>query len=122
MTLSILDKDDREIQVNATMESPIEMFIPRDVNLPIPPFIEQDMTTTIAPKKGSAKYNRQFFISYVNIAQKNPNLTISVHLNLRPINKQISYVMIYAFDRVPAYNSTDQSFDGWAMFCFDSLY
>ena len=107
MTLSVLDSRDREIRVNATNQSLIEMFIPQ--------FIEQDMTNAIVSTYGSEEYNRQFFIYYVNI-------TIFVHLDLQPQDQAVSYAMVYALNRIPAYNSIDKSMDGWTMFCSESLY
>ena len=107
MTLSVLDSRDREIRVNATNQSLIEMFIPQ--------FIEQDMTNAIVSTYGSEEYNRQFFIYYVNI-------TIFVHLDLQPQDQAVSYAMVYALNRIPAYNSIDKYMDGWTMFCSESLY
>lgn len=93
------------------------MFIPRDINIPIPSFIQQNMTILKPPKYGTYKANRQFFIHYINITQKNPNLTVSIHFHLRPLSNETSYVIIYKLDHVPSYNSTHHSFDGWTMFC-----
>ena len=120
--MSILDDNVEEVQINATDNAPIEMFIPRDINLPIPVFIEQELEDIIPPKRGTWKTNRQFFIYYVNITQINPNVTVSIHLELQPVNREISYGIIYGIDRVPAYNSTDHSIDGSAMFCSKSSF
>jgi len=96
------------------------MFIPRDINLPIPSFIKKNMTSVIPPEHGTYKVNRQFFIYYINITQINPNLTISIHFELKPFDREISYGIIYKLDNVPAYNSTHISIDGWEMFCHES--
>jgi hypothetical protein len=121
LTLSILDNKDRELEINATDDLPIEMFIPRDINVPIPMFVEENMTQVIPPQRGTWRYSRQFFIYYVNITQVNPNLTISVHLELKPVSRNISYFVIYRLDQIPAYNSTDKLFDGSAMLCDEIL-
>jgi hypothetical protein len=98
------------------------MFIPRDVNLPIPPFIEQNISTFVPPKRGTFKVNRQFFIYLINIKPLNPNITISMHFELKPVDPKISYMIIYKFNTVPAYNSTAVSIDGSEMFCSESLW
>jgi hypothetical protein len=121
LTLSILDNQDKELQINTTNDFPIEMFIPRDINLPIPIFFEKNMTEIVPPKQGTFEINRQFFISFINITQNNPNLTISIHLDLKPSNNETSYAIIYKLDHVPAYNSTDISIDGSTMFCRQGL-
>ncbi len=121
MTFSILDDEDHELEINATDDSPIEMFIPRDINVPIPTFLGESMTHVIPPESGTSRYNRQFFIYYVNITQINPNLTVSIHFELKPVSRNISYFMIYKLDEIPAYNSTDKLFDGSAMLCGETL-
>jgi hypothetical protein len=121
LTLSVLNNKDEELKINTTNDLPIEMFIPRDVNLPIPIFKEENMTTVIPPRRGTFKINRQFFIHYVNITQVNPNLTVSIHFELKPMERNISYFIIYKFDQVPAYNSTHQSFNESKMFCHENL-
>jgi hypothetical protein len=97
------------------------MFIPRDINLPIPIFLKQNVTFVVPPKRGTFKVNRQFFIYYVNLTQTNPNITVSVHFELKPENRKISYAIIYKFETMPAYNSTHKSIDGSIIFCYQSL-
>ncbi len=80
------------------------------------------MTQEISPIRGTSKINRQFFIYYINITQTNPDLTTSVHLELKPLNKTNSYVIIYKFDEAPVYNSTHTSIDGSTMFCSEGLF
>ena len=62
------------------------MFVSRDINLPTPIFIEQSTGKFLLSKRGSINVNRQFFIYYFNIIQ-------------------ITVLIIYEFDQVPAYNS-----------------
>jgi len=64
------------------------MSIPRDINSPIPSFIRKNMTIIIPPERGTYKVNRQYFIYCINITQINPNLTISIHFELKPFDRE----------------------------------
>ena len=51
---------------------PSKCLFQRDINVPIPMFVEENMTQVIPPQRGTWRYSRQFFIYYVNITQVNP--------------------------------------------------
>ena len=42
---------------------------------------------------------------------------VSVHLELRPLFSNLSYLLIYRFDRSPVLNTSLQQIDGWSLFC-----
>ncbi len=56
---------------------------------------------------------RLFNLNYVNISY---TLTISVHFEIRPLNKMIAYLFIYKFDGSPLLNSSIKQFDGRTLF------
>ena len=54
---------------------------------------------------------RQLFnFHYVNITTI---LSISVHIEIEPLNSSVGYLLIYKFDQIPQLNEMD----GWTVFC-----
>jgi hypothetical protein len=67
--------------------------------------IEQNVTS----------YNQSFYFKIIHLKQIQPNenLTISIHFQIHPLNKNLSYLFIYSFDHL----SPMDQFDGWTLFC-----
>jgi hypothetical protein len=99
ISFSILDQYNNNIPFYA---NPIEVIIPRDINLSIPSMIMQNVTST-------NNYNRSFNFYYVNLTRNN-NLTVSFHFEMRPFNTSLAYLLIYKFDTI-------NQIDGWIAFC-----
>ena len=103
ISLSIVDHYGNHVAIQTNESHPIEIMIPRDPNLIIPPMILQNVTS-----------HRQLFnLHYVNITSI---LSISVHLEFRPFNHSIAYLLIYKFDQIPRLNSSVNQIDGWTIF------
>ena len=97
--LSLVDLNGNQVSI----EKPIEIFIPRDANLQIPPMKLQNVTN-------SSLHEQLFNLHYVNITS---TLGISVHLEFSPLNRSLSYLLIYKFDQIPRLNSSIHEIDGW---------
>ena len=109
VALSLFDSDGRELATTADQDHRIEMIIPRDPNVAIPPMTLQNVTFA------DASPNRQLFnLHFVNITSQLP---ISLHLEMRPLNPSIAYLFVYRFDSAPQLNSTVNLIDGWTAFC-----
>ncbi|UJR17607.1 hypothetical protein I4U23_004503, partial [Adineta vaga] len=108
-SFSILDTNGHEIPISATIDQLIELIIPRDPNIIIPPMALQNVTLLNT-------HNRSFHLHYNNLTQNN-NLTISFHIEIHPLNASISYLFIYNFDDVPQLNQSIDLMDGWSVFC-----
>ena len=106
VSLTILDQNETEVSIQTTLDNPIEIIIPRDPNLLIPPMILQNVTSTL--------HNQSFDLHYVNITSFLP---ISVHFEIYPFDTNLSYLLIYKFDKLPLLNSSIQQMDGWILFC-----
>ena len=104
ISLSLFDENGNEISIETNKTNPIELFIPRDPNLIIPPMIKQNLT----------QHHHLFNLHYVNISS---SLSISVHIEVEPEMKNISYLFIYKFDRSPLLNSSINEIDGWTLLC-----
>ncbi len=105
-SLSILDENGIDININTNMNNSIEFFIPRDPNFIIPSMFLQNVLSM-------NKKNFLFNLHLINLTQNNPNLTFSVHLEMQPMNLNLSYLLIYKFNDRPQLNSMD----GWKVFC-----
>ena len=112
--MNVLDENANEVAVQTDVEQPIELFIPRDPLLNVPSMTLQNVTSII---DGSAMNNRQFNLHFFPIVRPNSNLTVSLHLQLRPLNTNLSYMLTYKFDGIPQLNSSIQQIDGWAVVC-----
>ena len=88
----------------------LEFFIPRDPNLIIPPMFLQNVT--LNNNKQNAFFNYHF-INLSSSSSNNPNLTFAIHLEMKPMDLNLSYLLIYQFD----HKSQINSFDDWIIFC-----
>jgi len=105
ISLSIVDQNGNTVSPNTTLNNPIEIIIPRDPNLIIPPMILQNVTSL-----NSTGSNQLFNYHYINITT---TISISVHIELHPLNLSLAYLFIYKFDSLPQLNE----YDGWTLFC-----
>jgi hypothetical protein len=90
ISFAILDQNLNEIPVKTDLNKPIQMIIPRDPNLTIPPMISQNVT------------NKTLYIKQIDLKQNQPNenLTISIHFQFHPSNTNLSYLFFYQFDQL----------------------
>jgi hypothetical protein len=81
ISLSIFDKYGNEISISTDTNHSIEFFIPRDLNIIIPPMIIQNVTSL-------NRTNRLFHFHLINLTtfQTNPNLTQSIHIEMHSFN------------------------------------
>jgi hypothetical protein len=110
ISLSVLDREGNDVPIQTNLSNPIEIFIPRDPNLIIPPMILQNITST--------PDNQLFNLQYVNITSTQ---TISIHFEILPLNTSLAYLFIYKFDQAPRLNSSINQIDGWTLFCPENL-
>ena len=116
ISFSILDRDGNEVAVRADPSQPIEIIIPRDENLPIPPMILQNVTAS----SSLVVHAQTFNLHFVNLSMQ--TASFSMHLQLRPVSGNISYLLIYKFDQSPRLNSSISDIDGWSLLCSSSVY
>lgn len=87
----------------------IEILVPRDPQLLVPPMLLQHVTAM-----NSTPHNLLFHLHYVNLTSALP---ISVHWEMKPLNISLAYLLIYRFDQIPQLNGLVNSIDGWALLC-----
>lgn len=107
VTFSIVDQYENEVHIKTNDSHPIEIIIPRDPNLIIPPMILQNVTNFTL-------HQQLFNLHFVNITSA---LSISVHVEIEPLNLNLSYLLIYKFDQIPQLNSSISQIDSWTIFC-----
>ena len=100
ISFSLFDSNGNEISLDYS----IEIFIPRDPNRILPPMIVQNVTSR----------QQLFNFHYVNITTI---LSISVHIEIEPLNSSVGYLLIYKFDKIPKLNQSIYQIDGWTVFC-----
>ncbi|CAF4143107.1 unnamed protein product, partial [Adineta steineri] len=62
----------------------------------------------------STFHNQLFSFHYINITN---TLPISAHIEIHPLETNISYLFIYKFDQIPQLNTSINQIDGWTVFC-----
>ena len=114
LSISFFDEENNQLSVHTTLQKPIEFFISRDINYVIPSMFMQNVTSLSV---NSSINNRQFNLHFNNITQTNPNMSISVHLEMHPLDNTLAYMLIYKFDSIPQLNSSINQIDGWSILC-----
>ena len=110
LSLNLANEGGQDLIVHS---SGIELIIPRDINLVLPPMALQNVSSI----KADHTNNRQFNLHLVNINQQNPNISVSVHFQLRSLDPNLGYLVIYRFDDIPQLNSSINQTDGWSLLC-----
>lgn len=105
MSLSLLDRHGNAVQIEGNDRYVTEIIIPRDPNIIIPPMTEQNVTFL----------NQSFHIKLMDLKEIQPDedQTISIHFEIHPFEKNLSYVFIYQFDR----SIQSDHVDGLILFC-----
>jgi hypothetical protein len=109
LALSVLDTSGNELAISADRDHPIELIIPRDPNLVMPPMAMQNVTSMNA-----SPHRRLFNLHFSNITSALP---ISVHFEMQPLDVILGYLLIYRFDSGPQLNSSVHLIDGWTLLC-----
>ena len=115
ISFSILDRDGNDVAVATNTSQPIEIIIPRDVNLLVPPMILQNVTAA-----SLVAHAQPFNLHYANLSAM--TASFSIHLQLRPMSSNLSYLLIYKFDQPPRLNSSITDIDGWTLLCSSDLH
>jgi hypothetical protein len=114
LSIDFLDESGNEMSVHTSIDQPFELVIPSDINWIVPPMILQNVSSLL---NNSTVNNGPFNLHFINISQSNPNISISVNLEIHPLNSTLGYMMIYKFDSVPQLNSSINQIDGWSLMC-----
>lgn len=115
ISFSVLDPRGTEISISTDYQNPIEIMIPRDPNFELPSMTPINVTTL-------HKSNEPFYFHSINITQSNPNLTAALHIEMRPLNSNLSYLLIAKFDGTPRLSTMITDIDDWSLFCYPSKY
>ena len=113
MSLSIFDQNGNEMAIVTTGSDRIELIIPRDQNLALPPMNLQNVT-----ELNLVRHAKIFNLHSVNLTEFRS--AISLHLEMRPLQANLSYLLVYKFDGAPQVNISVQDMDGWSLLCSSS--
>lgn len=108
---TLLDANADVLHSNDSSNQTFEFFTLRDRSVPIPEMILQNVTEL--PQR-----QRHFHYHLISHPDLRPNLRYSIHLELSPVNANLSYLLIYKMNQTSP--STVHSIDdvhGWKVFC-----
>ncbi|UJR06735.1 hypothetical protein I4U23_011024 [Adineta vaga] len=118
ISLTILDDNGQDIPIKTSDNNSIEIIIPRDVNLIMPSMILYNVTSINTTDDYHYHHHQLFYYHYFNITT---SLPISVHLEIHPLNMNLSYLLISRFDGIPQLNSSINQIDSWTLLCPSAL-
>ena len=116
ISLTLFDETGIEIPFQTDLNDPIEIIIPRDANLRIPPLTRQNVTSADANSS-----THLFNLHAVNLtSSESPDLNVSLHIEIQPMNSTLAYLFIFQYDTSPVLTSSTRRIDGWTIFCPNS--
>ncbi|CAF1470214.1 unnamed protein product [Adineta ricciae] len=115
LSFSILNQDQNEVSIQTANNQSIELIIPRDPNLIIPPMIHQNVTSL----NSTSPHQLLFYFQYVSLSSS--SLAVSVHWEVEPSSTSLAYLFVYRFDQTPQLNTSINHIDGWTLFCPSNL-
>ncbi|CAF3375209.1 unnamed protein product [Rotaria sp. Silwood1] len=118
LSVTLINNFGQEISIQ-TINNTIELIIPRDPNLSVPPMALQNIAS--ASSSGNLTNNQQFNLHFINATLPTSNISKSVHFEMLPDDQTRGYMIIYRFDTVPQLNSSINQTDGWFLFCPSNL-
>ena len=110
ISLSFTDTESQTISVQKSA-NPIDIWIPRDKTLPTHEF--QFVNATALGGGKSTSSEQHYLPSAFNIKSNNA----SVHIELKPLNFSIGYLILVKFGYTPRVNSTHADYDYFKIFC-----
>ena len=113
MSLTLLDHRGNEVPLVTSADRPIEFIIARDPNIILPAFVRQNATDI---------RNQLFNLHFVNITQANHSTAMSIHILVRPMNINQTYLFIYKLDGIPHLTRSAVNIDGWSPLCPQSKF
>lgn len=111
ISITLFDENNKEIHPEISVDQPIEIFIPRDPNIDIPPMKKQNVT--------SIKLNQTFYLQIIDFSKSlnNRNVTPSLHFEIHPAKLHLAYLFIFQFDDISPLNISINETDHWSLFC-----
>ena len=106
-----MDQHGNVLPIETSKDDRFELLIPRDPTLLISSMFVQDVTSM---NNSTFPHHYVFNLNYINLTS---SPSVSIHLEVRPLNISLSYLLIYQFDRSPILNTSFSLMDGWAIFC-----
>lgn len=113
IALSFVDENEHEMPVRTGSDDLIEVVIPRDPQLIVPPMLLQNVTSL-----NSTPHNLLFHLHHVELGGALP---VSVHWEIQPLNISLAYLLVYRFDQVPQLSDSVNAIDGWTLLCPSSM-
>jgi hypothetical protein len=106
ISLSFYDQNDgSEIQVN-NQANPIEFWIQKDLS-------SNDYSFY------NLTYSNHLFL--INTFMKKTTNS-SIHIQIKPNNLELGYLILLVFDDIPVLTSSDQKYDFWKLYCPSGIY
>ncbi|CAM2704040.1 unnamed protein product [Rotaria socialis] len=105
VSLTLHDQYGKIMHIKNTTD-PFEIVIPRKTNTIMPPMFRENVT--LSPN------NLKFKFYSVNLTH-DVNLSISLHIDIEPENKDLSYLFIIRFNGAPNYEAN--LIDDWKLMC-----
>ena len=114
MAMTFSDNNGDEIEI-AESSKLIEIWIPRDLNLPA---VSPHYVNISKKENHNNDSESKLFPIGLNVTALNS----SIHVEISPLNSSIGYLVLLKFNMTPRINSTFKDYDHWNMFCPSGSY
>ena len=88
ISLTWMNQQGNELRFRTDLDHPLEIVVPRDPSLIIPPMSLVNVTG-----------HQGFHWHYLDLSRISSSASVSIHCEIHPMNINISYAFIYRFDR-----------------------
>ena len=113
LSYSLYDTNKNEIPIS-NQKKPIEFWIPKDTSVQIESY-KYINATQISQNTNATNTSLQFLNGFLLNGFILSGSNVSVHIQLKPVNKNIAYLILLKFGDNPI--ASNLFFDEWRIFC-----
>ena len=112
LSIVLLDEKGEKISLKINEDDPLELIIPRDPNLFIPPMFSINVT-----RINQNLARARFYFQTVDFQRTTNDRSVSFHLEMRPSISNRSYLFVYQLGLITSW----KQFNRWKFFCPQSI-
>ena len=113
LSYSLYDQNKNEIEISK-QQLPIKFWIPKDTKVQVESYKYINASQN-SQNKNASNSSFQLLNGFLLQGFRLSGLNISIHIQLKPVNKSIGYLILLKFGDNPI--ASNEYFDEWRVFC-----
>lgn len=113
LSYSLYDQNKNEIEIS-NQQLPIKFWIPKDTKVQVESYKYINASQN-SQNKNASNSSFQLLNGFLLQGFRLSGLNISIHIQLKPVNKSIGYLILLKFGDNPI--ASNEYFDEWRVFC-----